>query len=135
MNDSGAHCAIDGLCIQDYNYGPNEDCVFEFTGSGTLERVDWGVEAHATCDYDYLQVGGQRYCGEPSNSAAFPTSMDVTGTTRFTWHSDGGAEGTGFKLCARTSTARQTARLVETTAHNSIHVGAHCRNNSSPTRY
>ena len=39
-------------------YEANQDCVFTFSGNAQLERVEWGLEAHSTCSYDYLQVNG-----------------------------------------------------------------------------
>jgi hypothetical protein len=103
-------CTIVGDCVVDSggangNYGNNEFCEIVYLGDSLIVRDDadeaWGVEYHSTCHYDFLQVGGNKYCGHRNGARAFPSAgVQVTGQTTFTWSSDYSVTDEGFKLCA-----------------------------------
>jgi hypothetical protein len=113
VTSGGAYCLLStstsgASCVQDTSgsHGNDEDCTFSFTGAATLVREEWGLEVNADCSYDYLQVnGGTKYCGGISSTNAFPSSMAVSGTTTFAFHSDRTDSGTGFKICTPTTPA------------------------------
>ena len=93
-------------CVQDASgdYGNNEDCSFEYSGHATavtISRAEWGVEAHG-CQYDWLEVDGQKYCGGANAETAFPLNFEAPAgvATLFTWSSDLSFTDIGFKLCA-----------------------------------
>lgn len=88
----GSGCAEDGNCVQSKNhpgnYGNNEACTIELTGS-----VSVTVEAFMTeSRYDFLTVGGQAYSGSSG-----PASGSYTGT--ITWESDYSVTNKGWRLC------------------------------------
>jgi len=105
VTSGGEHCkrslTLDGFCMQDLsgNYESNSECEFTYTGSATLSREEWQLESHGSCAYDYLEVGGVKYCGDSAHGKAFPTSMNVNGVTTFKFKSDHSENYSGFKIC------------------------------------
>jgi hypothetical protein len=104
----GSTCKItaDG-CIQDQSgtYENNEECRFEYNGAATILRQEWNLEKGAqslaadSCNYDYVSVDGNRYCGSNSYSKAFPAEMEISGRTQFEYVSEYAVVNTGFKFC------------------------------------
>merc|ERR1712166_655534 len=65
-----------------------------FLGNGVLDNKEFQLEAHSSCDWDYLEVDGQRHCG-----TNLPSVMSVVGSTPFNFHSDCSVTSRGFQIC------------------------------------
>ena len=90
------------------NYDNNYDCTYSLTpGSGVaVFRVQcsaFNLESQSSCRYDYLQVGGEKFCGTTGPSAT------RVGPTDITFHSDYSVTRTGFQ-CTITAQAGSTAQ-------------------------
>jgi hypothetical protein len=101
-------CHIDGNCIRDSiegDYASSQVCEFEYVGNAEITRKSWGLEPHASCSYDWLTMGGAKYCGTATSNTAFPSSTTVSGTTNFKFQTDGSVQSSGFELCATPSSS------------------------------
>jgi len=101
-------CHIEGNCISDSvsgDYASSQVCEFEYVGNAEITRKSWGLEPHASCSFDWLTMGGTKYCGTATSSNAFPSSTTVSGTTNFKFETDGSVESSGFELCATPSSS------------------------------
>jgi len=101
-SSGGNRCAVEGNCLMNYqagsNYGSNEDCTFRLDGiSGPLVFEQFSIEGDdATCSnyWDYLTIAGNKYCGSTA-----PTGLLGGAGSEISWHTDGGANRAGFKVC------------------------------------
>ena len=76
-------------------YENSEDCVIAYFEPNVPIFVNFfHVETHPTCDYDYMDVNGQRYCGSSGPHGIVPTVG-----TPVIWHSDGGSSAGGWEIC------------------------------------
>jgi len=81
------------------SHGNNESCTIEVLQTGTLdvEYFDINTCSDGTCDCDYLEVGGKKYCGP--NIADGPQGIAVTAGYTFEWVSDHNETGSGWTVC------------------------------------
>eukprot|EP00664_Eupelagonemidae_sp_cell27_P000162 gene162-4390_t len=87
-------CTVSGDCALSPNhpsdYSDDEDCTITALRGGLLD-----VRAFDTEDgYDLLTVAGRQYSG-----GSGPAGVPLATSDNFTWHSDGGGERTGWKVC------------------------------------
>merc|ERR1712173_252705 len=80
------YCSVDvNGCIHDgdNDYNNMEDCQFTFEGDAVLYALEFDIENHSSCVWDYLEVvGDKKYCGSDGFSKL------VSGLTTFNWHTD-----------------------------------------------
>ena len=91
-------CKVEGNCFSNYearsDYGSNEDCAFRLDGiSGPLVFEQFDIMAY-DCLHDYLTIAGNKYCGDTA-----PTGLLGGAGSEISWHTDGGANRAGFKVC------------------------------------
>eukprot|EP00966_Prymnesium_polylepis_P334763 7390136-Prymnesium_polylepis.1 len=93
-------CVVDGHCVQSSgyplaNYGDREQCTVSNLPAFPAEVIAFDVEPFSTCNYDYLSLNGERYCGTSGPSGVIPREGTMT------WTSDGGKTDTGWRICFR----------------------------------
>ena len=102
-------CVItdNGECVTSDNYptqyGNDVTCTITATSSIHVAFTHFDVENHYTCDYDYIEVGGSKYCGKTSGDTNYPPpSLQVGANTVITFKSDSFQAETGWKMCKHT---------------------------------
>ena len=103
-------CATDGAG----DHGNDEACTVRVNAAGTLTFAEFDVEPDdddgedsadsERCPYDYIQIGGTRYC----NGVGHPPShiFAVAAGSTFTWQSDGSVTHAGWTICFSETHAR-----------------------------
>ena len=123
---TGCHVTNSGTCFQTTNYPNNYDasrsCTITLSNKAIkLEVKDFQVEASSTCTYDFLTVGGTKYCGESGP----PNFISVASGSEISWTSDSSAEKKGFKICVAPDDC------AETNGANQNDAGGRCMCGSS----
>jgi hypothetical protein len=75
------------------NYGIYESCTITAQVAVTLSVTAFSTEADG-CQYDYLTVNGNKYCGTTG-----PGGVQVAAGSTITWTSDVNTGGSGFEVC------------------------------------
>jgi hypothetical protein len=85
-------------CFQSANYPDNYEksktCTITVNDIGRLNVVDFDIQENSPCSYDYLTVGGKKYCGTTG-----PRDAKINSGDTITWSSNSGFAKTGFKIC------------------------------------
>ena len=93
-----------GRCIKDRigNYGNSERCTFSARRAFTLEVPEFSVEQHSSCAYDWLDIGGIRYCGYSASHTKYlrDGAVSVVPGDVVSWKTDGSVVRSGFTICA-----------------------------------
>ena len=87
---NGGMCVTDG----DGNYGNSESCTIRAEVSMTLTVNSFGIESHSSCGWDYLEVGGTRYCGTSG-----PDGVQLAAGATMSFVSDSSSVRSGFVIC------------------------------------
>jgi hypothetical protein len=101
--DISTNCDINitDNCVTSDNYGsggkyaPLQCCNFGTNTPGFINVTHFDVESSLFCQYDYLEVNGQKYCGDVGDLQKTP----VDSSTQFRWNADQMVQLTGFKIC------------------------------------
>ena len=86
-------------CFQSVNY-PNDyayskTCTIAVNETGRLNVVDFDIQENSPCSYDYLTVGGTKYCG----TTGPPQNARINSGDTITWTSNYFTVKKGFKIC------------------------------------
>ena len=89
-------CATDGAG----EHGNDEACTVQVNAVGTLTAIGFDVEPHSAsegqgCEWDYVDIGGTRYC----NTIGRPYHVAVAAGSTFTWRSDHSGTFAGWTIC------------------------------------
>jgi hypothetical protein len=76
------------------NYGINQQCTITAQVAVTLSVTAFSTEANG-CQYDYLTVNGNKYCGTTG-----PGGVQVAAGATITWTSDNVDFFSGFEICS-----------------------------------
>lgn len=104
-------CIVDSNCLQHSSYpspyATLEACtatVGSILGSSMLLLVDrFEVESHPSCNFDYLLVNGNRYCGHSG-----PQNVVADAGSTIEWHSDAyTSTAAGWRICGSTLPPRE----------------------------
>ena len=75
--------------------GHNERCSITVADAGHISAVGtFAVESHGNCIYDYLEIGGTRYCGSTG-----PTEVLLQADAVINWVSDHSEGAAGWTIC------------------------------------
>ena len=74
-------CQTSGNCVTEGSgvHGNDEQCTIEVMQAGRLTARAFNVESHASCAYDWVQIGSTKYCGTTG-----PANVVVGATSSFT---------------------------------------------------
>ena len=97
VSTTGGCTAVDE-CFYSHNYPDNYgnfgECEFTALVAGTLSVIDFHIEDHRNCNYDWFLVNGTKFCGESG-----PANMSVSAGDVMVFHSDHSVTRGGFALC------------------------------------
>ena len=68
------------------------------------------VEYHSSCNFDALEIHGEKYCGEGTEFG--PTGVQIGENDFLEWHSDGSAQFSGWYICGEQILSPPIAKLV-----------------------
>ena len=97
VSTTGGCTAVDECFYShDYpsDYGNYGYCEFTALVEGALSVVDFHIESHRNCNYDWFLVNGTKFCGESG-----PANMSVSAGDVMVFHSDHSVTRGGFALC------------------------------------
>ena len=99
-SSSTSKCAVSGQCFSSVDYSANENCEFTLSAglSGQLVFSSFAVEENSNCAYDYLEIGGTKYC----TGRQPPTPLPISGGSVVRWKTDESEQQTGFSACLET---------------------------------
>ncbi|KAF0287243.1 Cubilin [Amphibalanus amphitrite] len=97
------------------NYGNNVDCAYNLAPgadvtSFKVECSAFNLESHSSCNYDWLMVGGAKYCGTTG------PSVTKVGALELSFHSDYSVTSTGYQ-CTITAQAGGTPQELACGSH------------------
>mmetsp|Transcript_3509 Transcript_3509/g.7303 ORF Transcript_3509/g.7303 Transcript_3509/m.7303 type:complete len:942 (-) Transcript_3509:166-2991(-) len=75
-------------------YSNRQDCTVRAKKAVTLSVHEFDVESHTTCAWDYVEVGGDRYCGTSG-----PDGHRLGAGQTLKFHTDASETRDGFKIC------------------------------------
>merc|ERR1719336_2964349 len=78
-------------------YGNDHECTITALKNMEFDVQFFDVEGHWQCAYDWLEVGGTRYCGDSTT----PHGIRVTEGEQFTWNTDYSVTRDGWEICMR----------------------------------
>ena len=97
VSTTGGCTAVDE-CFYSHNYPDNYgnfgECEFTALVGGTLSVVDFHIEDHRNCNYDWFLVNGTKFCGMSG-----PANMSVSAGDVMEFYSDHSVTRGGFALC------------------------------------
>merc|ERR1719389_121330 len=89
---NGGRCVTDGA---GEDYGNDERCVVRANGQLTVTASAFDVEDAPNCGYDFVKIGGTKYCGTDG-----PTGVTMASGSTMQWVSDSSLTAGGFTICA-----------------------------------
>ena len=97
------------------NYGNNYDCTYSLTPGAEVSSFSvscsaFNLESQSSCRYDWLQVGGQKFCGTAGPSVTQVGALDIA------FHSDYSVVRSGFQ-CTVTARVGGTPQELACGAH------------------
>merc|ERR1719336_1724217 len=78
-------------------YGNDHECTITALKNMEFDVQFFDVEGHWQCAYDWLEVGGTRYCGDSTT----PHGIRVSEGEQFTWNTDYSVTRDGWEICMR----------------------------------